>query len=165
MEVVFLPHGAPKIPAVVPLQSCTESGMLLLTLLCAGMERFLPSASGSSAPGLKPSGEPTCKLSLNLSHRFTSVLAGDPCMGFVVGDDTIFVAHKNHSIEHNRLNSNHSRTPLSYEDVDPQRHSFLNTAVVQFWRSRRGRLLLPKKKETFSHLQRCDHFFGVFVTC
>ena len=38
-------------------------------------------------------------------------------MGFVVGDKTIFVARKNHSIEHNRVISNYSRTPLSYEDV------------------------------------------------
>ena len=51
--VAFLRHGAPKITAVVHLQSCTESGLLLLTLLRAGMERFLPSASGSSAAGLK----------------------------------------------------------------------------------------------------------------
>ena len=60
--VAFLPHGAPKITAVVHLQSCTESGLLLLTLLRAGMERFLPSASGSSAAVLKPCSEPTtCK--------------------------------------------------------------------------------------------------------
>ena len=103
--------------------------------------------------------------SLNLSHRFTSALAGDPCMGIVVGDKTIFVAHKNHSIEHNRVISNHSRTPLSYEDVVRQHHSFRSTAVVQFGRSRGGRLSLPKKNEAFNHLQRCDHFFGVFVTC
>ena len=81
-------------------------------------------------------------------------------------DKTIFVAHKNHSIEHNRVISNHSRTPLSYEDVVQQHHSFRSTAVVQFGRSRGGRLSLPKKNETFNHLQRCgDHFFGVFVTC
>ena len=54
---------------MVHLQSCTESG-LLLTLLRAGMERFLPSASGSSAAGLKPCGEPTCKFK---SHFVTSV--------------------------------------------------------------------------------------------
>ena len=83
--LAFLPHGAPKITAEVHLQSCTESGLLLLKLLRAGMERFLPSASGSSAAGLKPCGEPTCSSSLNLSHRFPSALAGDPCMGFVVG--------------------------------------------------------------------------------
>ena len=39
---------------------CTESGLLLLLLLRVGMERFLPSAGGSSAAGLKPCGEPTC---------------------------------------------------------------------------------------------------------
>ena len=66
MGVAFLPHGAPKITAVVHLQSCTESGLLLLTLLRAGMERFLPSASGSSAAGLKPCGEPTCKFKSQL---------------------------------------------------------------------------------------------------
>ena len=64
--VAFLPHGAPKITAVVHLQSCTESGLLLLTLLRAGMERFLPSASGSSAAGLKPCGEPKCKFKSQL---------------------------------------------------------------------------------------------------
>ena len=51
--VTFLPHGAPEIAAVVHLQICTESGLLLVTLLRAGLERFLPSASGSSAAGLK----------------------------------------------------------------------------------------------------------------
>ena len=60
------PHKAPKITAVVHLQSCTESGLLLLTLLRAGMERFLPSASGSSAAGLKPCSEPTCKFKSQL---------------------------------------------------------------------------------------------------
>ena len=35
-------------------------------LLRAGMERFLPSASGSSAAGLKPCGEPTCKFKSQL---------------------------------------------------------------------------------------------------
>ena len=39
-------------------------------------------------------------------------------------DKTILVAHKNHS-----------RTPLSYEDVVQQHHSFRSTAVVQFGRS------------------------------
>ena len=64
--VAFVPHGAPKITAVVHLQSCTESGLMLLTLLRAGMERFFPSASGSSAAGLKPCGEPTCKFKSQL---------------------------------------------------------------------------------------------------
>ena len=64
--VACLPHGAPKITAVVHLQSCTESSLLLLTLLRAGMERFLPSASGSSAAGLKPCGEPKCKFKSQL---------------------------------------------------------------------------------------------------
>ena len=44
--VAFLPHGRPKITAVLHLQSCIESGVLLLALLRVGMERFLPSASG-----------------------------------------------------------------------------------------------------------------------
>ena len=160
-EVAFLPRGAPKITAVVHLQSCTESGLLLLTLLRAGMERFLPSASSSSADGLKPCGEPTCKFK---SQLVTSVHQC-PC-GRPMHDKTIFVAHKNHSIEHNRVISNHSRTPLSYKDIVQQHHSFRSTAVVQFGRSRGGRLSLPKKNKTFNHLQRCgDNFFGVFVTC
>ena len=54
-------------------------------------------------------------------------------------DKTIFVAHENHSIEHNGVISNHSRTPLSYEDVVQQRHSFRKSSIVQFQRSRRGR--------------------------
>ena len=66
--VAFLPHGAPKITAVVHLQSCTESGLLLLTLLRAGMERFLPSASDSSAAGLKPFGEPTLQVRVSTCH-------------------------------------------------------------------------------------------------
>ena len=97
--VALLRHGPPPITAVVHLQSCTESGLLLLTLLRAGMETFLPSARGSSAAGLMVNQRASS--SLNVSHRFTSALVGDPCMGFVVGDKTIFVAHKNHSIEHN----------------------------------------------------------------
>ena len=64
--VAFFTHGPPKITAVVHLQSCTESGLMLLTLLRAGMERFFPSASGSSAAGLKPCGEPTCKFKSQL---------------------------------------------------------------------------------------------------
>ena len=60
-------------------------------------------------------------------------------------DKTIFVAHKNRSIEHNRVISNHSRTPLTYEDVVQQHHSFRSTLVVQFGRSTGGRLSLPNK--------------------
>ena len=47
--VALLSYGAPKITAVVHLQSCTESGLLLLTLLRAGIERFLSSASADGA--------------------------------------------------------------------------------------------------------------------
>ena len=126
--VAFLSHGAPIITDVVHLQSCKESGLLLLTLLRAGTERFVPSASGSSAAGLKPCGEPTCKFK---SQLVTSVHQC-PC-GRPMHDKAIFVAHKNHSIEHNRVISNHSRTPLSYlyEDVVQQHQSFRSTAVVQ----------------------------------
>lgn len=41
------------------------------------------------------------------------------------GDDkAIFVVNRNHSIDQKRIISNHSRAPLSYEDVVPQHHSF-----------------------------------------
>ena len=80
--VAFLPHGAPKITAVVHLQSCTESGLLLLTLLRAGMERFLPSASGSSAAGLKPCGEPTCKFKSQLVTSVHQCPCGRSMHGF-----------------------------------------------------------------------------------
>ena len=130
------------------------------------MERFLPSASGWPAAGLKPCGEPTCKCKSQLVTSVHQCPCGDPCMGFVVGDKTTFVAHENHSIEHNRVISNHSRTPLSYEDVVQQHHSFRSTAVVQFGRSGEVDFFTTKKKKTFNHLQRCgDHFFGVFMTC
>ena len=80
------------------------------------------------------------------------------------GHETIFVAHKNHKIAHNSVISNHSRTPLSYEDV-VQQHSFCSTAVVQGGKSRGGRLALPKKKKKIDHLQRLgDYVLGVFVT-
>ena len=71
---------------------------------------------------------------------------------------TIFVAHKNDSIEHNRVISNHSRTPLSYEDVVQKHHSFRSTAVVLFGRSSGGAI----KNETFNHLQRCGITFSAF---
>ena len=87
-------------------------------------------------------------------------------MGFVVGDKTIFVAHKNHSIEHNRVISNHSRTPLTYEDVVQQHHSFCSTAVVQLGGREEVDFHYKKEKKTFNHMQRCgDQIFGVFVTC
>ena len=38
-----------------------DSGLLQPALPRVGMERFLPSAGGSSAAGLKPCGEPTCQ--------------------------------------------------------------------------------------------------------
>ena len=38
-----------------------DSGLLQPALLRVGMERFLPSAGGSSAAGLRPCGEPTCQ--------------------------------------------------------------------------------------------------------
>ena len=80
--VAFLPHGAPKITAEVHLQSCTESGLLLLKLLRAGMERFLPSASGSSAAGLKPCGEPTCKFKSQLVTSVHQCPCGRSMHGF-----------------------------------------------------------------------------------
>ena len=46
------------IPFHAPLKS--DSGLLLLTLLLAGMERFFPSTGGSSAAGSRPCGEPLC---------------------------------------------------------------------------------------------------------
>ena len=38
-----------------------DSGLLQPALPRVGMERFLPSAGGSSAAGVKPCGEPTCQ--------------------------------------------------------------------------------------------------------
>ena len=80
--VAFLPQGPPKITAVVHLQSCTESGLLLLTLLRASMKRFLPSASGSSAAGLKPCGEPTCKFKSQLVASVHQCPCGRSMHGF-----------------------------------------------------------------------------------
>ena len=80
--VAFLPHGAPKITAVVHLQSCTESGLLLLTLLRTGMERSLPSASGSSTAGLKPCREPTCKFKSQLVTSVHQCPCGRSMHGF-----------------------------------------------------------------------------------
>ena len=73
---------APKITAVVHLQSCTESGVLLLTLLRAGMERFLPSVSGSSAARLETCGEPTCKLKSQLVTSVHQCRCGRSMHGF-----------------------------------------------------------------------------------
>ena len=56
----FLPYGPPKKCCSTPID-CTKSGLLPLLLRLA-MERFLSSAGGSSAAGLKPCGEPTCKI-------------------------------------------------------------------------------------------------------
>ena len=67
-------------------------------------------------------------------------------------DKTIFVAHENHSVEHNRVISNHSRTPLSYEDVVQRHHYFRRTAVAQFGRSRGGRRSVQRRNEPFNHL-------------
>ena len=104
-------------------------------------------ASGPSADGLKQCGEPTCKFKSQLVISVHQYSCGRSINGFVVGSKTLLVAHKNHSIEHNRIISNHSRTPLSYEDVIQQHHSFGSTAVVQFRRSRGGRVSLLKTKK------------------
>ena len=156
---------------MVHLQSCTESG-LLLTLLRAGMEIFLPSASGSFAAGLKPCGKPTCKFTFQLVTSVHQCPCGRSMHGFCgrgIGkeghgqqrerndtmrghDKTVFVAHENHSVEHNRVISNHSRTPLSYEDVVQRHHYFRRTAVAQFGRSRGGRRSVQRRNETFNHL-------------
>ena len=69
---IFPPYGPPKNCCSTPVD-CTESGLLLLLLPRVGMERFLPSAGGSSAAGLKPCGEPTCKIRsqlVSLVHQF-----------------------------------------------------------------------------------------------
>ena len=121
--IAFLPHGVPKITAEVHLQSCTESGLLLLTLLRAGIERFLPSASGSSAAGLKPCVNQRASSSLNLSHRFTSALAGDPCMGFVVGASERKATGSKESaqIHSNWSRKKHSSTPFPFADRDSRK--------------------------------------------
>ena len=71
----FFHHTGPPKIAVAHLligpADCTERGMLR-PLLRVGVGRFLPSAGGSSAAGLKPCGEPTCKIKsqlVSLVHR------------------------------------------------------------------------------------------------
>ena len=91
--------------------------------------------------------------SLHLSHRFTSALVGDPCMGLRdfqrerQWEDTTnnICSTQKTTASNTTVISNHNRTPLSYEDVVQQHHSFHSTAVVQFGRSRGGRLSLSKK--------------------
>ena len=151
---------------MVLLQSRTESGLLLVTLLRAGMDRFLPSASGSSAAGLKPCCEPTCKFK---SQLLTSVQQC-PCGGCMHefcgrGQNNICSIQK---AQHRTQQSHQSATTAEHRCLT--KTSFSNTPFavqqVQFGRSRGGGLSLPKKNGTFNHLQRCgDRFFGVFVTC
>ena len=60
-------------------------------------------------------------------------------------DKRIFVAHKNHSIEHNRVISNHSKTPLPYEDVvqQPLLSQYSSSTVWEV----EGRLTFTTKKK------------------
>ena len=81
-------------------------------------------------------------------------------------DKEIFVAHKKNTASNTTVISNDIRTPLSYEDVVDQHHSFRSAAVVQLGRRGEVDFHHHKKNETFHHLQRCgDHFFGVLVAC
>ena len=56
-----------------------DSGLLQLALPRVGMERFLPSAGGSSAAGLKPRGEPTCQS----KYQLVSGVYQCPCGRFM----------------------------------------------------------------------------------
>ena len=49
------------------------------------MERFLPSADGSSAAGSRPCGEPTCRIKSHLVSLVHQCPCGGPCTHFVVG--------------------------------------------------------------------------------
>ena len=145
---------------MVHLQSCTESGLLLLTLLRAGMERFLPSASGSSAAGLKPCGEPTCKFKSQLVTSVHQCPCGRSMHGFCGRG----IGKEGHG-QQRECTDCQKRTAgdkTSFSNTTPiavqQSYSLGGRGEVDFH--------YKKKNETFNHLQRCgDHFFGVFVTC
>ena len=68
-------------------------------------------------------------------------------------------------ITHNRVISNHSRTPLAVIRRRRSAIPLLSRYSRTVWEVE-GRSTFTTKKETFNHLQRCgDHFFGVFATC
>ena len=70
----FPPYAPPQNCCNTPVD-CIESDLLLL-LLRVGMERFLPSAGGSSAAGLRPCGEPTRKIKSSHDASFDGQLVG-----------------------------------------------------------------------------------------
>ena len=144
--VAFLPHGAPKITAVVHLQSCRENGLLLLTSYCM---RVCRKSSRLLAVRLPPAWNHVnqrASSSLSLSQRCRLDYMSERFSTWEAtrGHNNFCSTQKPQNWTRQSHQQPQQNTAAIW-DVVQHHHSFRSTAVVQGGRSRGGCLSLPKK--------------------